>query len=235
MTVLKKSTATSQTRIISMFLQITALKSKVIKTRCLYGTCYLSVISTAQHVLWCFLEGEVTFSNLHYFSNPDFLLIQILLHLQLLLPPVAFFLDCSTQTPPSLLTPHTCSVTGAPQLLWWVMERASWRSCPHPGPILQISSMDGPWEDRRSLSNCPTLILTQHLHRCCIFTFSSTSQRSDAEISLELQFLPSFSLFWNTEMWNIVHAYVAYYAISLSYTINALKKLSLKQSQESTI
>lgn len=169
----------------------------------------------------CFLGGAVTFSKWRCFSNLDFLLIQILLHLQLLLPPVVFLLDCSTQTPPSLLTPHTCSVTGAPQLLWWVMERASWRSCPHPGPTLQISSMDASWKDRRSLSNCATLIFTQHLPRYYIFTFCSTSQSSDAEISLELQFLSSFSLFWNTEVWNIVHTYVAYYAIPLSYTINA--------------
>lgn len=144
-----------------------------------------------------------------------------------------FFLTVPPST--TLLASHTCSVTGAPQLLWWVMERASWRSCPHPGPTLQISSMDAPWKDRRSLSNCVTLILTQHLPRCYIFTFCSTLQPSDAEMSLELPFRSSFSLFWNTEMWNIVYAYVAYYAMPLSYTINALKKLSSKQSQESTI
>lgn len=147
MTILKRSTGTPQTRMICIFFQILAFKSKVIKSRYLYGTCYLSVISTAQHVLRCFLGGAVTFSQLHYFSNPDFLLIQILLHLQLLLPPVVFLLDCSIQTPPSLLTPHTCSVIGAPQLLWWVMERASWRSCPHPGPSLQFSSMDASWKE----------------------------------------------------------------------------------------
>lgn len=222
MTILKKSTATYQPRIIRMLLQVMAFKCKVIKTRCLYGTCCLSVISTVQHVPWCFLGGAVTLSKLHHFSNPDSLLIQILLHLQLLLPPVAFLLDCSTLTPPSLFTPHTCSVTGAPQLLWWEMEGASWRSCPHPGPTLQLSSMGASWKDGRSLRNGSTLILNQHLPRCYNFTFCSTSQLSNAGISLK--FLSSFSLFWNTQVWNVIQAYVAYNAIPLSYSINVLKK-----------
>ena len=111
-----------------------------------------------------FSGGIATFSSLHYTSNPDLPLLQILLPLQLLLPPVVSFFACSTQSPPSLLTPLTCSVTGAPQLLWWMMERAYLMSCPHPGPTLQFASIDACWKDRRSLSNCATGFI-QHLPR----------------------------------------------------------------------
>lgn len=143
-----------------------------------------------------FFRGAVTFSGLRYTRNSNFPLLQIILLLQLLLPPVVSLFVCSTQRPPSLLTPLTCSVTGAPQLLWWMMERAFLMSCPHPGPTFQFFSVDACWKDRRGLSNCATLTFIQHLPR--YYFLPSSPQLSGAELSLESQLLSSCSLFWKT-------------------------------------
>lgn len=56
--------------------------------------------------------------------------------------PLALFLLCLSRRPHSLPTPLPCSVTGAPQLLWWVTERASWMSPPWQVAAAQISSAD---------------------------------------------------------------------------------------------
>lgn len=225
MTILKESRAISQTRIICMFLQIMAFKSKVIKTWYLCGTCYLSVVSTVQHVLQCFLGGALTYSKwtilvtlISFWSRPF-----STFNSYHLLP---FFWTVPPRHHPA------CSCTHL------FCNRSSSADLVSDGKgILKVMSSSGTspdlfhgcsWKDRRSLSNCATSILTQHLPGCYIVTFCYTSELSDAEIHLELQFLSSISVFWNKEMWNTVHAYVAYYAIPLSYIINALKKINLE-------